>query len=51
MCIAVHMINSFHADLSTNMRMTKILSKDVRDKTVDMHRAGMIINKKIGELM
>lgn len=52
MCIAVHKISSFHSDLSTNMGLTKILSKDVRDKIVDMHRAGMgytTINKKLGE--
>ncbi|KAK1804366.1 hypothetical protein P4O66_020374, partial [Electrophorus voltai] len=45
-------ISLFHSNLSTTMGKTKELSKDVRDKIVDLHKAGMgykNISKKLSE--
>ncbi|KAK1790610.1 hypothetical protein P4O66_014484, partial [Electrophorus voltai] len=42
----------FHSNLATTMGKTKELSKDVTDKIVDLHKAGMgykNISKKLGE--
>ncbi len=48
----VHIICIFHSNLSTTMGKTKELSKDIRDKIVDLHKAGMgykTISKQLGE--
>ncbi|KAK1790708.1 hypothetical protein P4O66_014574, partial [Electrophorus voltai] len=47
-----HRISVFHSNLVTTMGKTKELSKHVRDKIVDLHKAGMgykKIRKKLGE--
>ncbi len=54
MCIkdTCHIICIFHSNLSTTMGKTKELSMDIRDKIVDLHKAGMgykTISKKLSE--
>ncbi|KAK3518467.1 hypothetical protein QTP70_000632 [Hemibagrus guttatus] len=44
--------NLFHLNLTTTMGKTKELSKDVRNKIADLHKAGLgykTISKKLGE--
>lgn len=43
MCLkdSCHRINLFHSDLSTTMGKAKEMSKDARDRIVDVHEAGM----------
>lgn len=54
MCIkdTCHRINLFNSNLSTTMGKNKELSKDVRNKTVDLHKAAMgykTISMRLGE--
>lgn len=42
----------FHSNLSITIGQAQRMSKDVKDKTVDLHKAGMdyeAVNKKLGE--
>lgn len=48
----VHIFSFFYSNLSTNIGKTKEQSNDIRNKTVDLHKAGMVyktINKMFGE--
>lgn len=38
----VHRIDSFHSNLFTTIGKTKELSKDNKDKVVDLHKVGMV---------